>query len=298
MVDAIWWVIANLAMAPVHLVQALMQPGTWLNWSDGQAIMRFAYYGASVEAFFVFLFLVLALSLLGLWRSSVLWPLVLGAERFANVTGRVMAWAGLLMVLQQTLIVFLQRIFLVSEISIGPFGAVFTQDLSWYAEGLKLYNAIIVALCCAWTFVQGGHVRVDLVYGGVSRRTKKWIDMAGSVLFMIPTLVLTWLYAWFFMWRHLITPKISASESLQMMERKAALLRWNVETIGFSPNGFNAYFLFKILIVAFAGMMLLQAVTFFWRNMLELRDGPGTDGRGHDPDRLGDPTSERMAEIH
>jgi len=286
--EAIWWLVSGLASAPVDLVRALAQPGLWLDWSDGVAIMRFAYYGASVELFFVVLFLFLALTLAGLLHAPFLWAVVRGSEAFSNGIGRVMAWAGLLMVLQQTLVVFLQRIFLVSEISIGPFGTVFTKDLSWYAEGLKFYNALVVALCCAWTFVQRGHVRVDLVYGRVSSRTRKIIDMAGSLVFMVPALILVWLYAWFFMWRHLITPKISASDTLQMLERKAMLLRWNVETIGFSPNGFNAYFMFKVLIVAFAGMMLLQAVTFFWRNMLELREGASAEGRYHDPDRLGD----------
>ena len=103
-----------------------------------------------------------------------------------NGLGRVAAWAGLLMVLQQTMIVFLQRIFRVSDISVGPFGTAFTRDLSWYSEELKLYNAMIVCLCVAWTFIQGGHVRVDLVYSAVSHRTKRAIDMAGCVLFMVP----------------------------------------------------------------------------------------------------------------
>jgi hypothetical protein len=34
------------------------------------------------------------------------------------------------------------------------------------------------------------------------------------------------------------------------MLMQARIFRWNMETIGFSPNGFNAYFLFKVLIVA------------------------------------------------
>jgi TRAP-type mannitol/chloroaromatic compound transport system permease small subunit len=148
--------------------------------------------------------------------------------------------------------------------------------------------AMIVAMGCAYTFVQGGHVRVDLVYGAVSRRTKKIIDMAGSLIFMLPVLVLTWMYAWFFLWRHLITPKISASDKIEMLMRKARILKWNVETIGFSPNGFNAYFLFKVLIVAFVAMMFIQAMAFFFRNLLELMEGEEADGRYHDEDVLGD----------
>jgi hypothetical protein len=40
----------------------------------------------------------------------------------ANGIGRFAAWAGLMMVLIQVMIVFLQRIFRVAEIQLGPMG--------------------------------------------------------------------------------------------------------------------------------------------------------------------------------
>lgn len=298
MLDSILWIITNIGASVYNFFYAVSHPGLWLNLSDKEAIMRLVYYGASVELFFVVFTGFLVLTFVGLFKPGLLWGYVRGAEWFGNTIGRFFAWAGLLMVLQQTLIVFLQRIFLVSEISIGPFGKVFTKDLSWFGEELKLYNAMIVAMCCAYTFIQGGHVRVDLVYGAVSRRTKKIIDMCGSLFFMIPVLVLTWMYAWFFLWRHLITPKVSASDKIELLMKKARIVKWNVETIGFSPNGFNAYFLFKVLIVAYAFMMFIQAMAFFYRNLLELREGEEADGRYHDADVLGDELAEKVAEIH
>tara|TARA_B100000780_G_scaffold209723_1_gene149746 strand:- start:1379 stop:1999 length:621 start_codon:yes stop_codon:yes gene_type:complete len=198
------------------------------------------------------------------------------------------AWAGLLMVLQQIVIVFVQRIFLEAQITFG-LGVGLDKDISWYAEELKFYNAIIVCLCAAYTFVQGGHVRVDLVYAAVSYRTKKLIDMFGSLFFMIPAAILTWMYAWFFLWRHLITPKVSASDSLQrLVDGKSRAFKWNVETIGFSPNGFNAYFLFKVLLVVFCAMIILQAVAFFYRSYLEMKEGQASEGKYLDRDVLGD----------
>ena len=109
-----------------------------------------------------------------------------GLEGFANVIGRTAAWAGLLMVLQQVMVVFLQSIFRAADISIAPFGVDLTQTVGWWSDSLKLYNAMIVCLCCAWTFVQGGHVRVDLVYAGVRFSTKRLIDMFGAVAFVQP----------------------------------------------------------------------------------------------------------------
>ena len=69
---------------------------------------------------------------------------------------------------------------------------------------------------------------------------------------------------------------------------KSRALRWNVETIGFSPNGFNAYFLFKVLLVAFAGLVLIHAVAFFYRSYLELVEGEESVGKYLDKDSLGE----------
>jgi hypothetical protein len=79
---------------------------------------------------------------------------------------------------------------------------------------------------------------------------------------------------------------------------KARALRWNIETIGFSPNGFNAYFLFKVLLVTFALMVMLQAVAFFYRSYLEWKEGPESEGKNLDKDDVGDPTAELVANIH
>jgi hypothetical protein len=187
------------------------------------------------------------------------------------------------MVLIQIVIIFIQRIFAVSEITIG-FGLAFSFDVSWWSESLKLYNAMIVALCVTYTFVQGGHVRVDLVYSVVSYRTKRVIDMFGSIFFMLPAAILLWMYSWFFLWRHLIVPKPSASDTVEKLVMKARALRWNVETIGFSPNGFNAYFLFKMLILAYTGLIMIHAICFFYRSFLEWSEGEGSEGKHLDLD--------------
>ncbi|PWJ18061.1 TRAP transporter small permease subunit [Jannaschia seohaensis] len=305
MFDAISWFFTNLALAFYNLGYAILNPSSWLAWTtswetleDKQSLMRLIYYGASAELFFVILAVFLVITIAGYFYRDFLWGVVRVFEGTLNWIGRIAAWAGLIMVIQQIMIVFLQRIFRVSEISIGPFGTTFTRDLSWYSEELKLYNAMVVCLCVAWTFIQGGHVRVDLVYSAVSHRTKRAIDMAGSLLFMVPSLVLIWLFSWFFFWRSMITPATSASEDLDRLLMKGRAVRWNIETIGFSPNGFDAYFLFKVLILLFAATAFLQALTFFWRSWLEYREGDMSADRYLDRDILGDEDAQRAAEIH
>ncbi len=298
MAGALGWFFTQIWMGFVNFFTAVSNPSAWLNWTDKEAVIKFIYYGASIEFLFIVIDLFLVITVIGLFRRKFLWAVVRIIEGFSNGVGRFFAWAGLLMVLQQVMIVFLQRIFRVSEISIGPFGSVFTKDLSWFGEELKLYNAMVVALVCAYTFVQGGHVRVDLFYSRFSFRFKRIVDMFGSLFFIMPTMFLIWLYGWFFMWRHLVTPKFAASESLEKMLRKASFLKENIETIGFSPNGFNAYFLFKVLLVSFALMMIVQGVGFFYRSLLEMIEGPESEGKYLDKDKLNDELAETVAAIH
>lgn len=291
LLDGIWSGITG----PIYVLTHLF---TVLDFSDGKNIMRVIYYGASKDFFFFLLNIAVIVFVIGWFRRAFLWRVVGGMEWVSNTIGRTFAWAGLIMVLQQIMVIFLQSIFRLSDIGLGPFGAAFIQPVGWYGDSLKFYNALVVALCASYTFVQGGHVRVDLIYSGVAHRTKRIIDMAGSLLFMIPAITLTWFYAWYFLWRHLITPKVSATDPLSRMEAKARILKWNVETIGFSPNGFNAYFLFKVLIVAYCALIFLQAWAFFYRSFLEFVEGEEAAGKNLDKDRLGDDDAERVAEIH
>ncbi|WP_298291553.1 TRAP transporter small permease subunit [uncultured Litoreibacter sp.] len=308
MLDFIVWFFTNIFKAFYNVFYAVTHPDLWLAWvpyinqkipevEQKEALMRFVYYGGSVEFFFAIFTTFIVLTVIGLLNNRFMWGCVQLLEGFANSVGRVFAWAGLIMVLQQIVIIFIQRIFARAEISMG-FGMSFSKDISWWAEELKFYNALVVCLCCTYTFVQGGHVRVDLVYSAVKYRTKKVIDMFGAILFMMPAAVLTWMYGWYFLWRHLITPKPSASDSLDRLVTKARAVRWNVETIGFSPNGFNAYFLFKILLCAFTAMVFLQAIAFFYRSYLEWKGGPEAEGKYLDKDVLGDEDAELVADIH
>ena len=284
------WVFSNFLSAFPNVFAALTQPTLWLDWvswekttEDKQSLMRFIYYGASIELFFALSIILIFYTVIAVFYRPLMWKTVTSLETLANTTGRFFSWAGLTMVLIQIVIIFIQRIFAVSEITIG-FGLAFSFDVSWWSESLKLYNAMIVALCVTYTFVQGGHVRVDLVYSVVSYRAKRVIDMFGSIFFMLPAAILLWMYSWFFMWRHLIVPKPSASDTVEKLVMKARALRWNVETIGFSPNGFNAYFLFKMLILAYTGLIMIHAISFFYRSFLEWGEGEESEGKHLDLD--------------
>ena len=263
--EFLYWLITQILLSFYNIFYAITHPLSWLNWYDKESLMKFIYYGGSQELFFVFITLFFFITILGNFYHKILWFAVRVLEKFCNKIGHIFAWAGLI-------------IFTRAEISIG-FGIPIEFDISWFAEELKLYNAMVICLCVSYTFIQQGHVRVDIFYSRVSFQTKKIIDMFGSLFFMVPMAVILWMYSWFFMWRHLITPKVSATDKIELLIRKSKIVKWNVETIGFSPNGFSAYFLFKILIIALVALIFIQAISFFWRSFLEWKEGENSENK-------------------
>jgi TRAP-type mannitol/chloroaromatic compound transport system permease small subunit len=63
-------------------------------------------------------------------------------------------------------------------------------ELQWY-----LFSVVFL-LGAAATLRQGGHVRVDVLYGRLSERARAWIDVVGTVLFLLPFCALMLWLAW------------------------------------------------------------------------------------------------------
>jgi len=61
-------------------------------------------------------------------------------------------------------------------------------ELQWY-----LFSAIFL-LCAGYTLQRNGHVRIDVIAGRLSPKAQAWIDILGTLFFLLPmTLMLTWL---------------------------------------------------------------------------------------------------------
>ncbi len=57
-------------------------------------------------------------------------------------------------------------------------------ELQWY-----LFGAAFM-LAAANTLRQNEHIRIDILYGALSRRTQHWIDLLGHIFFLMPFVVL------------------------------------------------------------------------------------------------------------
>jgi TRAP-type mannitol/chloroaromatic compound transport system permease small subunit len=61
-------------------------------------------------------------------------------------------------------------------------------ELQWY-----LYGAAFL-LAAAYTLKQNEHIRIDILYGALSRRKQHWIDLLGHLFFLMPfVLAMLWM---------------------------------------------------------------------------------------------------------
>ena len=53
-------------------------------------------------------------------------------------------------------------------------------EAQWYLFGASFM------LAAAYVLQQNEHIRIDLIYGGLKRRTQHWIDLIGHTFFLLP----------------------------------------------------------------------------------------------------------------
>jgi TRAP-type mannitol/chloroaromatic compound transport system permease small subunit len=96
-------------------------------------------------------------------------------------------------------------------------------EVQWY-----LFAAIVM-FGASYTLKVNEHVRVDIVYTHLSERGKEWLDLLGTAIFLVPSmLVIAW-YSWPFFEQSYAVGEISGNAG--------GLLRWPVKIL--VPVGFT-----------------------------------------------------------
>ena len=101
-------------------------------------------------------------------------------DRITAFVGKAVSWLILLSVLVSASNAIVRKAF---EISSNAW-----LELQWY-----LFGAAFL-LAAAYTLKQNEHIRVDLVYGHLSRRAQHWIDLLGHIVFLMPFALLMVFY--------------------------------------------------------------------------------------------------------
>ncbi len=144
-------------------------------------------------------------------------------DRLTAAIGRAVAWLVLAVVLLQFALVVARYLFGVGSI--------------WLTETVIYAHAAVFMLAAAWTMQTGGHVRVDIFYADASARTKALIDLAGSVLLLLPFAFVLFLL------------------SVPYAARSWVILEHSQEA-----SGLPLVFVLKTLIPLFALLMALQGI--------------------------------------
>ena len=115
-------------------------------------------------------------------------------------------------------------------ISAGNAGSryVFSESSNGWLEIQWYMFAGMVLLGGPLTLKMNEHVRVDLIYGMVSERTRIWIDIVGGILFLLPIcVILTWFtWPWF----------VDSWNINEQSSNAGGLVRWPVKLL--MPVGF------------------------------------------------------------
>jgi TRAP-type mannitol/chloroaromatic compound transport system permease small subunit len=148
--------------------------------------------------------------------------------------GRIVAWLALAMVLVQFVVVVMRYVF--------GIGSIMMQESVVYC------HAILFLAGSAYTLLHDGHVRLDIFYRDATERTKARVNLWGSAFLMIPVVVLIWWTSWPF-----------AATSWRVLEGSA------------ETSGIQAVYVLKTMILVFAALMFIQALSLMARSILILR---------------------------
>lgn len=154
---------------------------------------------------------------------------------FNSAIGRVVAWLILYMTLMQFVVVIMRYVF--------SYGSIQMQESIWYMHGL------LFMLGAGYTLVKEGHVRLDVFYREASERTKAWINLIGSLVFLLPFCIVNFDFAW-----------------------SLVLNSWAVREGSIETTGLPYIYLFKTVILVFSILVVMEGIALAIRSLLTLTE--------------------------
>ncbi len=152
---------------------------------------------------------------------------------FNTVIGRFAAWLVLFMTLMQFVVVIMRYVF--------SYGSIQMQESIWYMHGL------LFMLGAGYTLAKEGHVRLDVFYREAHERTKAWINLVGSLIFLIPFCIVNFDFAW-----------------------SLVLNSWAVREGSTETAGLQYIYLFKTVILVFSVLLVIEGISLAIRSILTL----------------------------
>jgi TRAP-type mannitol/chloroaromatic compound transport system permease small subunit len=162
--------------------------------------------------------------------------IVAGLDALSERIGRAVAWLTLALGVAGFLVVV--------------FRYAFGQGWIWMQESLTWMHALVFMLGAAYTLKHDEHVRVDVIYSKLSDRGRAMVDLAGTMIFLLPL-------CGYLVYESL--PYVSSS--------------WRVAERSREAGGLPALYLLKTVMPVMALLLFLQGVSLAIRCIVVLRRG-------------------------
>jgi TRAP-type mannitol/chloroaromatic compound transport system permease small subunit len=166
-------------------------------------------------------------------------------DRLNDRIGAAVQWLTLVMVLVGSFNALARWVTRYSGVALSSNAYI---DLQWYLFSL------VFLLGAAWGLNRNAHVRVDVLYSRLSIRSRAWIDLVGSVLFLIP-------FSAMMLW--VSFPTVRAS--------------WSIREGSPDPGGLPRYPIKAVILVAFA-LLLLQGLSEIVKRVAIIRGEAEPEG--------------------
>ncbi|MBD0414350.1 TRAP transporter small permease subunit [Oryzicola mucosus] len=130
-------------------------------------------------------------------------------DRINEFIGKAVAWCILAAILVSAINAVIRKAFNMSSNA--------WLELQWY-----LFGAAFM-LAAAYTLKQNEHIRIDLLYGSLSRKRQHWVDLFGHVFFLMPICLLMVYY---------LTPyTLQAYRTSEMSSNTGGLIIWPARAV-------------------------------------------------------------------
>ena len=180
--------------------------------------------------------------------------IALPSDRGLYVHIPLILFAGLIALKEKSVsLVWLTLLVVIAEFLIVVARFIYGYEQTFMGDLVRFWYAALFLFASAYTLKEDGHVRVDVLYAGLTRRTKSILNVIGTVFFGIP---LCWLILVRGMWG-----KSSLINSPMM----------NFET---SMSGFGMYvkYLMAAFLVVFALSMIFQFTSYLFQSLADIED--------------------------
>lgn len=182
--------------------------------------------------------------------------LAAGIDRFSERTGRLVYWFTLVMVLVGSFNALARYLDRYTGLGLSSNTYI---ELQWYMFSL------VFLLGAAYTLKHNAHVRVDVLYARLSPRGRAWINLLGTLLFLLPFSVLMLIVSW---------PAVADS--------------WARLEVSPDPGGLPRYPIKTVIPIAFV-LLIVQGVSLLIKQVALLRGAiPPDEQQVQDRNDLGE----------